>query len=118
MAAIAPTETTPLLGRLARFTARHRWPVIAVWIALTLVGAVASGSLGDRWSQSSAVPGQPAYEAGQRTLHAFGAGVRAPDVVVFHTAGDATRSTAIEQGMQRAAATMPGARTSSYFATH
>ena len=104
-----PHETTPLLGRLALFIARHRWPVIAVWIALTLVGAVASGSLGKRWYQSSAVPGQPAYEAGQRTLHAFGAGVRAPDVVVFHTAGDATRSTAIEQAMRRAAATMPGA---------
>src|SRR5690349_14386803 len=115
--AAEPHVATPLLGRLARFTARHRWPVIAVWIALTLVGAVASGSLGHRWYQSSAVPGQPAYEAGQRTLHAFGAGVRAPDVVVFHTAGDATRSHAIEQAMQRAAATMPGARTSSYFST-
>jgi len=115
--ATAPAEAAPLLGRLASFTARHRWPVIAVWIALTLVGAVASGSLGKRWYQSSSVPGQPAYEAGQRTLHAFGAGVRAPDVVVFHTAGDATRSPAIEQAMRRAAATMPGARTSSYFST-
>jgi hypothetical protein len=44
-------------------------------------------------------------------------GVRAPNVVVFHTSGDATKSTAIEQVMPRAAATMPGARASSYFST-
>ena len=64
--------------------------MIAVWIVLTLVGAVASGQLSTRWYQSSAVPGQPAYEAGQRALDAFGAGVRAPNVVVFHSDGDAT----------------------------
>ena len=37
--------------------------------------------------------------------------------MVFHTNGDATKSMAIKQAMQRAAATMPGARTSSYFST-
>jgi RND superfamily putative drug exporter len=112
-----PSPERPLLARLAVFTARHRWPVIGVWIVLTLVGAVASGQLAGRWNQSSTVPGAPAYETGQRTLAAFGAGVRAPNVVVFHTAGDATKSAAIEQAMRRAAATMPGARSSSYFST-
>src|SRR4051812_16244518 len=105
------------LANLAHFVARHRWPVIGVWIVLTLVGAVASGRLADRWYQSTAVPGQPAYEAGQRTLAAFGAGVRAPNVVVFHSTGDATKSPAIERAIGRAAATMPGARTSSFFTT-
>src|SRR5713101_1018175 len=107
-----------LLGRLAHFTARRRWPVIAVWIVLTLVGGVAAGKLSSRWYQSFSIPGKPAYEASQRTLHAFGVGVRAPNVVVFHTAGDATKSIAIKQAMHRAAATMPGAFTSSYFSTH
>src|SRR4051812_12876417 len=72
------------MSSLARFVFRHRWPVIGVWIALTLLGAVLSGKLSSRWYQSSAVPGAPAYEAGQRTLAAFGAGVRSPDVVVVH----------------------------------
>jgi RND superfamily putative drug exporter len=112
-----PIESPPVLARLALFTARHRWPVIGVWIVLTLVGAVASGKLSSRWSHSSSVPGEPAYEAGQRTLEASGVGVRAPNVVVFHTAGDATKSPAIRQAMQRAAAAMPGARTSSYYST-
>jgi RND superfamily putative drug exporter len=106
------------LGRLAHFIARHRWPVIVVWIVLTLVGGVAAGKLSSRWYQSFSIPGKPAYEASQRALKAFGVGVRPPNVVVFHTNGDATKSVAIKRAMQRAAATVPGALTSSYFSTH
>src|SRR5437773_11205561 len=105
------------LGRLAYFTARHRWAVIGVWIALTLLGGVAAGKLSSRWYQSFSIPGKPAYEASQRTLKAFGVGVRPPSVVVFHTSGDATRSRAIEEAMRRAAAVVPGGRASSYFST-
>jgi RND superfamily putative drug exporter len=106
------------LGRLAYFTARHRWAVIGVWIVLTLIGGVAAGKLSSRWYQSFSIPGKPAYEASQRTLKTFGVGVRPPNVVVFHTAGDATKSDAIRQAMKRAAATTPAALTSSYFSTH
>jgi RND superfamily putative drug exporter len=70
-----------------------------------------------RWYQSFSIPGKSAYEANQRTLKAFGTGVRPPNVVVFHTSGDARKSTAIKQAIDRAVATMPGARTSSYFST-
>src|SRR5436305_10066387 len=105
------------LGRLGHFIARRRWPVIGVWILLTLFGGVAAGKLSKRWYQSFSIPGKPAYEASQRTLGAFGAGVRPPSVVVFHTAGDATKSASIRDAMQRAARTMPGALTSSYFST-
>jgi putative drug exporter of the RND superfamily len=107
-----------VLGRLAHSVVRHRWPVIAVWIVLTFVGGFAAGKLSKRWYQSFSIPGKPAYEASQRTLHAFGVGVRPPNVVVFHTSGDATKSAAIDRAMKRAAATMPGALTSSYFSTH
>src|SRR6476469_8254732 len=108
------------LGRLARFTARHRWAVIGVWVMLTLVGAYAAGQVSKRWYQSFSIPGKSAYEANQRTLKAFGTGVRPPDVVVFHTSGDATKSAAIAAAMRRAAAVkeMRGGRTSSYFSTH
>ena len=106
------------LARLAQFIARRRWVVIGVWIVLMLVGGVAAGKLSGRWYQSFSLPGKPAYEASQRTLKALGVGVRPPNVVVFHTAGDATKSVAIKQAMQRAAATVPGARSSSSFSTH
>jgi RND superfamily putative drug exporter len=107
-----------MLAGLAHVVARHRWKVIAAWIVLTLFGAFAAGQVSKRWYQSFSIPGKSAYEANQRTLKAFGTGVRPPDVVVFHTAGNATKSGAIEAAMKRAAAVLPGSRTSSYFSTH
>jgi putative drug exporter of the RND superfamily len=110
-----------MLARLAHVVSRHRRLVIAAWIGLTLFGAFAAGQVSKRWYQSFSIPGKSAYEANQRTLKAFGTGVRPPDVVVFHTSGDATKSAPIAAAMKRAAAAMPGpgrARTSSYFATH
>jgi RND superfamily putative drug exporter len=92
--------------------------VIVAWIVLTLFGAYAAGQVHKRWYQSFSIPGKSAYEANQRTLKTFGTGVRPPDVVVFHTSGDATRSAAISAAMRRAAGVMPGSRTSSYFSTH
>jgi RND superfamily putative drug exporter len=106
-----------MLTRLAHLTVRHRQAVIGCWLVLTLFGGFAAAKVSTRWYQSLAIPGKPAYEASQRTLKAFGAGARAPSVVVFRTSGDATRSNDIERAMQRAAVTMPGALTSSYFTT-
>jgi RND superfamily putative drug exporter len=106
-----------VLARLAHTVARHRRAIIVAWVVLTLFGGFAAGQVSKRWYQSFSIPGKSAYEANQRTLKAFGSGVRPPDVVVFRTSGDATKSGAIKQAMQRAAATMPGARTSSYFST-
>src|SRR5712691_9626260 len=73
------------LESLAHFTARYRWPVIAAWIVLTLLGGIAAGKLSTRWYQSLSIPGKPAYEGSQRALEALGAGVRPPSVVVFHS---------------------------------
>ena len=61
--------------------------MIAAWIVLTLFGGFAAGQVSKRWYQSFSIPGKSAYEASQRTLKAFGVGVRPPNVVVFHTAG-------------------------------
>src|SRR4051794_9779945 len=114
---MAQADTTKL-GRLAHLTARHRRKVIVVWIVLTLFGVFSASQVSKRWYQSFSIPGKSAYEANQRTLKAFGTGVRPPAVVVFHTAGDVTKSGAIRAAMLRAAAAMPGARTSSWFTTH
>src|SRR5438445_806942 len=107
-----------LLGKLAHLIARNRRKVIGAWIVLTLFGGFAAGQVSKRWYQSFSIPGKSAYEANQRTLKTFGTGVRPPDVVVFHTAGDATKSPAIAAAMKRAAAVLPGSRTSSYYSTH
>jgi putative drug exporter of the RND superfamily len=107
-----------MLARLAHFVSRHRRKVIAAWVALTLFGAFSASQVSKRWFQSFSIPGKSAYEANQRTLKAFGTGIRPPNVVVFHTSGDATKSAAIVAAMKRAAESMPGARSSSYFSTH
>src|SRR5215831_12727065 len=107
-----------MLASLTHVIVRRRWIVIGVWIVLTIFGAYAAGQVSKRWYQSFSIPGKSAYEASQRTLKAFGTGVRPPNVVVFHTSGDATKSAAIKAAMLRAGAVMPGARTSSYFSTH
>lgn len=106
-----------MLKRLAHLTVRHRWAIVAAWLCITVFGAFAAHKVSTRWDQNLSVPGGSAYKASQRTLSAFGIGVRPPDVVVFHMSGDATKSRAVKQAMDRAAATMPGALTSSYFST-
>ncbi|MBV9604538.1 MAG: MMPL family transporter [Solirubrobacterales bacterium] len=106
-----------MLTRLAHIIIRHRRATVGAWLVLTLFGVFAAGQVSTRWNQTLSAPGRPAYEASQRTLDAFGVGVRAPDVVVFHTQGDATRSQAIDRAMDRAAGSMPGALASSYFST-
>jgi putative drug exporter of the RND superfamily len=108
-----------MLARLAHIIARHRWKVIGVWIVLTLFGGFAAGQVSKRWYQSFSIPGKSAYEANQRTFHAFGTGLRPPDVVVAHDAsGDVTANAAVAQAFARAARTQPGSRVSSWFSTH
>jgi RND superfamily putative drug exporter len=111
-------ERAGRLGRLAHLTARYRWPVIAAWIVLTLVGGVAAGKLSTRWYQSTAVPGKSAYEGSLRTLKALGVGQRPPNVVVLHsTSVDVTKSAAVRAAMARVVKANPRALTSSYFST-
>src|SRR5215831_17749460 len=106
-----------MLVRLAHLINRRPWWFITGWIVLTLFGAFAAGQVSKRWYQSFSIPGKSAYEANQRTLEKFGTGVRPPNVVVYHTSGDATSSDAIRQSMQRAAATSPNSRSASWFTT-
>jgi putative drug exporter of the RND superfamily len=113
-----PAVRAGRLERLAHLTARYRWPVIAAWLVLTIVGGVAAGKLSTRWYQSTAIPGKPAYEGSLRTLEALGAGMRPPNVVVFHAPGlDLTRSPAVRAAMTRVVQASPRALSSSYFST-
>ncbi|MEP6976473.1 MAG: MMPL family transporter [Thermoleophilia bacterium] len=106
-----------MLARLAHLIARRRWYVISAWLVLTVFGGYAAGQVSKRWFQSFSIPGYAAYEASQRTVDRFGTGDRAPNVVVFQTSGDATKSDAIKTAMARAVKTSPGARSSSFYST-
>src|SRR5438874_13322788 len=107
-----------MLARLAHVIARRRWYVIGAWLVLTVFGGtVSTAQVSKRWFQSFSIPGYSAYEANQRTIERFGTGQRPPNVVVFQTSGDVTKSNAVRAAMDRAAKANPGARTSSYFST-
>ncbi len=106
-----------MLARLAHVIARRRRAVIGAWVVLTLFGAFSASQVSKRWFQSFSIPGKSAYETNQRTLKNFGVGVRPPNVVVFHTAGDATKSDAIRAATERVTNANPRALTSSYFST-
>ncbi len=106
-----------MLARLAHATTRHRKAIILAWLALTIFGGFAASQVSQRWLQSLSIPGYPAYEANQRSLDRFGTGDRPPNVVVFETKGDATKSEAIPAAMERALEASPGARASSFFST-
>ena len=119
-----------MLARLAHIVARHPWKVIGAWLVLTLVGGFAASQVSKRWYQSFSIPGYKGYETNQQILQEFGTGIRPPDVVVYHAAGDVTTGAtaeAIQASMARAAAAVPNvqlgtevahARTSSYFSTN
>ena len=106
-----------MLARLAHVVIRHRFIVIGAWLVLTIFGAYAAGQVSKRWFQSFSIPGASGYETNQRTLKAYGVGVRPPNVVVFKTNGDATKSEAIRAATERVKKANPGALTSSYFST-
>jgi RND superfamily putative drug exporter len=106
-----------MLTHLAHLIARRRWTVIGVWVALTLFGAFSTSQVADRWFTATAIPGEPAYEASQRSLQTLGIGDRTPVVVVFHTDSDIAQNAAVEQAMKRVAQNSPGAFTSSFFTT-
>src|SRR6266576_2301349 len=115
--AVCPSKGVPMLARLAHATTRHRKAIILAWLALTIFGGFAASQVSQRWLQSLSIPGYPAYETNQRSLDRFGTGDRPPNVVVFETKGDATKSEAIPAAMERALEASPGARASSFFST-
>ena len=117
-----PAPTSDRAGRLARlahFTTRYRWPVIAAWIVLTLFGGVAAGQALVAVVPEPAVPGQAGLRGG-----ASGRSRRSEPACGRRTSSSSTRrastsrkSPAVRAAMARVAKANPGALTSSYFST-
>src|SRR5947208_4532850 len=112
-----PASSQPLLARLAHLIVRRRKIVIALWLVLTLFGAYSASQVSNRWFESFSIPGYSAYETNQRTLKTFGTGEQAPLVAVFHTSGDVTKQTRLQDAVAAAAGVNPGSRVSSYWST-
>src|SRR5438477_12711792 len=106
-----------MLARLAHVIHRRRRLVIGAWIVLTIFGVFATTRVSKRWFHSFSIPGYSAYETNQKTLKLFGTGEQAPQVAVFHSAGDVTKETGIATAIRKAQLANKGSRVSSYFST-
>src|SRR5881227_881115 len=106
-----------MLARLAHVVHRRRASVVAVWIVLTLFGALAAAKVSNRWFESFSIPGYSAYETNQKVIKTFGTGEQAPFVAVFHSKGDVTKQD-LGPAIAKAAAVNPGSRVNSYASTH
>src|SRR5438876_11794539 len=106
-----------MLAALGHFIHRRRLVVIGVWILLVAFGAFGVQKMSKRWFQQFSIPGYSAYETNQRVLHAFGNGEAPPVVLVFHSSGDVTKQSGIQQAVLAAQHAAPGSRSSSTLST-
>jgi putative drug exporter of the RND superfamily len=107
-----------VLERFAGYVIHHRKLVVGAWIVLTIFGAFSAKQVSTRWLEQFSIPGYSAYEANQKTLHAFGNGEDPPHVVVYTSKGDITQERRIVKGLNEVQRRWPKFRISSYFDTH
>ncbi|MBY8876362.1 MMPL family transporter [Actinacidiphila acidipaludis] len=120
------SESVPRRGvaRVAHWSVRHRWFVIAAWLVLALAGAVAASQAGGRLTFRFDLPGQPAFETNTAIVGHFGSGGDNPPLVavVRLPAGSTPDTPAVRneltQVFGKAENALPGARTASYLTTH
>ncbi|SEN74013.1 MMPL family transporter [Actinacidiphila rubida] len=107
-------------ARVARWSVRHRWLVIAVWLVAALAGGVAAGQSGGRLTFRFDLPGQPAFETNAAIVSHFGSGGDNPPLVavVRLPSGRTVDSPGVDGELAgafgKAAQALPGARTASY----
>jgi putative drug exporter of the RND superfamily len=96
----------------SRRVLRHRRLVVAVWVALAIVGGWAASSINDHLSRSFDAPGRPAFEANQQIVAKFGnGGVIAPFVLVTAPGGGAkVDASQFGRAARTVAGAVPGSR--------
>jgi RND superfamily putative drug exporter len=112
-----PAEICLMLERLARLVIAHRRLVLGAWIFLIAFGLFSTTRLSNRWLEQFSIPGYSSYEANQRVLKTFGNGAQAPNVAVFHSAGDVTKAVAVKEALARFERRHPTFRVSSFWST-
>ncbi len=110
-----------MISSLTRWVLRHRMVVVAVWLALTVGGVGASGSLGKALSQQFSVPGS-AVRTSATIAHRFGSGGQAAPLVpvVSVAQGDLARpalARKVQVAFARVASAESGSRLASYGTT-
>lgn len=111
------------LTRIAAWSVRHRWWVLALWVLVAGTGIATASTTNSRLSVSFDLPGQPAYEANQDVLAGTGSGGSFPPLVavVQLPTGTTVDSPGVRAQLRavdsRLATALPGARTASFAST-
>jgi RND superfamily putative drug exporter len=113
------------MTQLTRFVLKHKRPVVAFWIALTLVGVASAGSATKAMKQKFSVPGKEGWVTNEQIAREFNGtgGNGAPLLAVVTLPAGQTPSTgAVRDGLRSLEATLeralPGSRVAGYASTH
>jgi RND superfamily putative drug exporter len=110
---------------LTRWVLAHKRMVVAVWVALTLIGGASAGSATKALKQKFSVPGKEGWVANQQITQKFrGTGgnqapllavVTLPSATSVHSPAVLSELSGIEARLER---TLPGTRLAGYASTH
>ena len=90
---------------------RHRAPIVAIWLLITVVGLLAAGNLNQYLTTSLNVPGSESEKASQILNTNFGENTEGTFTVVYkYTNATKEQLAGIEQAVEKASAVIPGSQ--------
>ncbi len=105
-----------LSERWTRFILRHRWQLLAVWLAALAVGVAAAVALPGHLANSYEIPGTDSARADASLARGFGERPDGTFTVVFHIRHSSGRrlQRELRDRLERAADVLPGGRLATY----
>ena len=100
------------MERWTRFVLRHRWPVVAVWVAVVLTGGVLSSGLSKLLSNEFTTPGTDSEEVRSLLSDKFGQRDDGSFLIVFRVedSSDPETRAGLEAALERGATAVEGGR--------
>jgi putative drug exporter of the RND superfamily len=95
---------TGVLYRLARFSVRHRFAVLAVWILVTVALVAVSHQLGDNTNDNSSLPGTNSQQATDTLSKSFPDQANGASPIVLHVANGKLTDSKYSGAVNQAAA--------------
>ena len=95
---------TGVLYRLARFSVRHRFAVLAVWILIAVALVAVSHRLGDNTNDSVTLPGTNSQQAADALSKSFPDQANGSSPIVLHVASGKLTDSKYSQAVNQAAA--------------
>ena len=95
---------TGVLYRLGRLCVRHRFVVIAAWVAVTIALVAVSHQLGNKTNDSSSLPGTNSQLAASTLQKSFPAVANGTSPIIFHAPSGQLTDSKYSQAINQAAA--------------